>query len=232
MLNFDDFAVLTFDCYGTLIDWEMGIWGALEPVFASHHVPIAREAALERYAALEAELERGPYREYRQVLRGVLEGLGAQAGFTPSEAELASFAESVRDWPAFADSPAALTALHRKYQLAILSNIDDDLLAASARRLGVTFDFIITAQQARSYKPSLNNFRLAFQRVGQPRERILHVAQSLFHDHVPAKALGLHTVWVNRRHDQPGHGATPPAEARPDLEVPDLQSLARAAGLM
>src|SRR5215813_4241868 len=101
MLNFDDFSVLTFDCYGTLIDWETGIWGALEPIFASHGVPIAREAALERYAALEAEIERGPYREYRQVLRGVLEGLGAQSGFTPSEAELAGFAGSVGDWPAF-----------------------------------------------------------------------------------------------------------------------------------
>ncbi len=232
MLNFDDFSVLTFDCYGTLIDWESGIWGALEPIFAAHGAAAEREHALERYATLEAEIERGPYREYRQVLRGVLEGLGAEYGFTPAAGELEGFADSVRDWPAFPDSPAALAALQRKYKLAILSNIDDDLFAYSARRLQVTFDFIITAQQARSYKPSLNNFRLAFSRIGVPPARILHVAQSLFHDHVPAKALGLSTVWVNRRHGQPGSGATPPASATPDLEVPDLQTLAKTIGLM
>ena len=232
MLDFDDFKVLTFDCYGTLIDWETGIWEALSPVFTNHNVPIEREAALQRYAGLEAELERGPYLEYKQILRRVLEGLGQQLGFTPTATELAHFSESVRDWPAFADSPAALQALQRKYQLAILSNIDDDLFAYSAQRLQVNFDFVITAQQARSYKPSLNNFQLAFQRVGQPPARILHVAQSLFHDHVPAKSLGLHTVWVNRRHDRPGFGATPPAAATPDLEVPDLQSLARTIGLL
>src|SRR5262249_28235782 len=123
-------------------------------------------------------------------------------------------------------------ALQRKYKLAILSNVDDDLFTYSARRLGVIFDFIITAQQARSYKPSLNNFHLAFQRIGLPPTRILHVAQSLFHDHVPAKSLGMSTVWVNRRQGQPGAGATPPAQAQPDLEVPDLQTLARTIGLM
>ena len=232
MLHFDEYAALTFDCYGTLIDWETGIWQALAPVFASHDNPIGREAALERYAALEAAIESGPYVEYRQVLRRVLEGLGQQLGFTPAKVELDDFSTSVRNWPAFPDSAAALRALQRKYQLAILSNIDDDLFAYSAQRLGVTFDFIITAQQARSYKPALNNFQLAFQRLGLPPTRILHVAQSLFHDHVPAKSLGLSTVWVNRRQGQPGAGATPPAEAQPDLEVPDLQTLARTIGLM
>ncbi len=232
MLDFDSFSVLTFDCYGTLIDWETGIWQALSPILANHHVSLNQEQALERYAALESELERGPYLEYRQVLRRVVEGLGAQLGFTPTAAELDGFSSSVRDWPAFPDSPAALHALQRKYKLAVLSNIDDDLFAHSAQRLQTTFDFVITAQQARSYKPSLNNFQVAFQRIGQPPARILHVAQSLFHDHVPAKALGLSTVWVNRRHGQPGSGATPPANAAPDLEVPDLQSLARTMGLM
>jgi 2-haloacid dehalogenase len=232
MLNFDDFEVLTFDCYGTLIDWETGIWQALSPVFANHHVTLGREPALEQYATLEAALERGPYLEYKQVLRRVLERLGHRLMFTPNAAELVGFVQSVRDWPAFEDSPAALQALQRKYKLAILSNIDDDLFALSAPKLGVTFDFIITAQQARSYKPSHNNFQTAFERIGLPPAKILHVAQSLFHDHVPAKALGMSTVWVNRRHAQPGSGATPPATATPDLEVPDLQSLAKAMGLM
>ena len=232
MLNFDDFEALTFDCYGTLIDWETGIWRALAPVLANHNNPIGREGTLECYGALEAEIERGPYLEYKQVLRRVLEGLGQQLGFTPTQTELDDFSISVRNWPAFTDSAAALQALQRKYKLAILSNIDDDLFAYSAPRLGVTFDFVITAQQVRSYKPSLNNFHLAFQRIGLPPARILHVAQSLFHDHVPAKSLGMSTVWVNRRHGQPGAGATLPAEAQPDLEVPDLQTLATTIGLM
>ncbi len=232
MLNFDDFEALTFDCYGTLIDWETGIWQALAPVFANNNNPIGREAALERYAALEAEIERGPYVPYKQVLRKVLAGLGRQLGFVPSAAELDDFSVSVRDWPAFPDSGEALRALQRKYKLAIVSNVDDDLFAYSARRLGVNFDFIITAEQACSYKPSLNNFHLAFQRIGLPPARILHVAQSLFHDHVPAKSLGMATVWVNRRQGQPGSGATPPAQVQPDLEVPDLQTLARTIGLM
>ncbi len=232
MLNFDDFDVLSFDCYGTLIDWETGIWQALSLIFSNHNLALGREPALERYAALEAVIEAGPYLEYKQVLRGVLAGLGQQLGFTPTATELQYFSESVRDWPAFPDSPAALQALQRKYKLAILSNIDDDLFAFSQQRLQVSFDFIITAQQARSYKPSLNNFQAAFQRIGLPPARILHVAQSLFHDHVPAKSLGMSTVWVNRRQGLAGYGATPPAEARPDLEVPDLQTLARKIGLM
>jgi len=138
----------------------------------------------------------------------------------------------VKDWPAFPDSAAALQALHKKFRLAIVSNIDDDLFAHSAQRLQVRFDWIITAQQVKSYKPSLNNFRMAFERIGVPQNRILHVAQSLFHDIAPANALGLSSVWVNRRHKKEGSGATPEAQARPDLEVPDLRTLAEKIGLM
>lgn len=232
MLTFSDYDVLTFDCYGTLIDWETGIWQALQPTLAGHGVSLAQDEALELYGELEAAAERGEYREYKAVLRQVLAGLGARLGFTPSEAELATFSQSVKDWPAFPDSARALGALKTKYQLAIISNIDDDLFAYSAQRLQVPFDWVITARQARSYKPSLNNFRVAFERMGVPQNRILHVAQSLYHDIVPAKALGLATVWVNRRHDKAGFGATPAAEAQPDLEVPDLQTLAAQAGAL
>jgi 2-haloacid dehalogenase len=231
MLNFDQFEVLTFDCYGTLIDWEAGIWEALGAVLAGHHVTVTPEKALELYGELESEAERGAYRDYKSVLRAVLEGFGDRLGFTPTPAELQRFAASVKDWPAFPDSPRALQALKRKYKLAIISNIDDDLFAFSAVRLQVQFDWVITAYQAKSYKPSLNNFRFALARIGVPQSKVLHVAQSLFHDVAPAKALGLATVWVNRRHDKAGSGATPPAQAQPDLEVPDLQSLARAIGL-
>ena len=227
MLNFDDFEVLTFDCYGTLIDWETGILEALRPIFSAHRVDLPDEQALEVYGALETEAERGEYMEYRRVLRTVLEGFGQRLGFTPNEEEMQDFSESVKFWPAFADTSLALQSLHSKFKLAILSNIDDDLFAYSARRLGVDLDWVITAQQARSYKPSLNNFRLAFERTGVPPQKILHVAQSLFHDIAPAKSLGLSTVWVNRRKDKPGFGATPAAQAVPDLEVPDLWSLAQ-----
>jgi 2-haloacid dehalogenase len=232
MLNFDRFEVLTFDCYGTLIDWETGIWAALHPALARHRVDMSVENALELYGALESDAERGPYRDYKSVLRSVLAGFGARLGFAPTPEDMESFAASVKDWPAFQDSPRALQALRTKYRLAVISNIDDDLFAFSAQRLQVSFDWVITAQQVKSYKPSLDNFRVAFERIGAPPAKILHVAQSLYHDIAPAKELGLSTVWVNRRHGKPGTGATPPAPARPDLEVPDLASLARAVGLL
>jgi 2-haloacid dehalogenase len=231
MLDFENYEALTFDCYGTLIDWESGIWGALQPTLISHHISVTRDQALELYGELESEAERGEYHDYKTVLRMVLEGLGSRLGFTPTPMQLQQFADSVKDWPAFPDSASALHALKKKYRLAIVSNIDDDLFAFSAKRLQAQFDWIITAQQAKSYKPSLNNFQLAFQRIQLPTGKILHVAQSLFHDIAPAKTLGLATVWVNRRHDQTGFGATPPAQAQPDLEVPDLQTLASLMGL-
>ncbi len=231
MLRLDDFEVLTFDCYGTLIDWETGICRALEPVFAAHGAEWAPERVLELFGELEAEAERGEYREYRAVLGAVLEGLGARLGFRPAAAEVAAFSGSVGDWPAFPDSAGALRALQRRYRLAVVSNVDDDLFAASAARLQVAFDWVVTAQQVRSYKPCLRNFRAAFARIGVPQARILHVAQSLFHDIAPANVLGLSCVWVNRRQGKAGPGATRPAQARPDLEVPDLRSLAAAAGL-
>ena len=227
MLNFDQYAVLTFDCYGTLIDWESGIWAALEPILVAHGVRIGREQALVAYGVLESEIEHGEYVNYKTILRLVLDGFGKRLGFTPTPAELEAFSLSVRDWPAFPDSPAALQALGKKYKLAIVSNVDDDLFAYSAQKLGVTFDWVITAQQVQSYKPAPAHFHEAFRRIGLPRSQILHVAQSLFHDIVTAKSLGLSTVWVNRRHNQGGTGATPPTQATPDVEVPDLASLAR-----
>lgn len=231
MLNFDEFAVLTFDCYGTLIDWETGISQALQPVLAAHKVTMEADKALELYGVLESEAERGDYQPYKTVLRTVLKGFGARLKFTPSEAELTAFSMSVKDWPAFPDSPSALKALATKYKLAIVSNVDDDLFAHSARKLDAPFEWVITAQQVQSYKPAPAHFRTAFERIGLPRAKILHVAQSLFHDIATAKSLGLSTVWVNRRHAQGGAGATPQAEAIPDVEVSDLASLARLVGV-
>lgn len=231
MIDFNRFEVLTFDCYGTLIDWETGILAGLHAVLDSRRVVADDEALLGSYARHEAALTAGPYLRYREVLARSLAGVCAGLGVEPTADELAAFGGSVGDWPAFPDSADALARLHERFRLAVITNCDDDLFAASNRRLGVDFDTVVTAQQVGSYKPSLRNFGLAFLRIGLPRDRILHVAQSLFHDHVPAKKLGLTTVWVNRRHDRPGQGATPAAEAVPDLTVPDMATLATLATL-
>jgi 2-haloacid dehalogenase len=185
------------------------------------------EHLLALFGELESAAEAGPYRTYREVLILVARELGARLGVAVAERDAARFADSVGDWPPFPDTTAALTALGRRFKLAIISNVDDDLFARTNARLGVRFDWIITAQQVKSYKPSPNNFHQALARIGVPKEQVLHVAQSLFHDHVPAQALGIQTVWVNRRGDRPGSGATPPADVVPDLEVPDLATLAR-----
>ena len=231
MIKLENFEVLTFDCYGTLIDWETGLWNSLQPILRNHQIEVSPERALESYGQLEAKIELGEYHQYKTVLKMVLAALGKELGFNPTPEELERFSLSVKDWPTFPDSPKALQALKKRYRLAIISNIDDDLFTFSAQKLGVKFDRVITAQQAKSYKPSLNNFQLAFARIGVPTNKILHVAQSLFHDIVPAQSLGLSTVWINRRLGKEGFGATPPAEVTPDLVFPDLQSLATAAGL-
>lgn len=232
MFAFDTFEVLTFDCYGTLIDWETGIAEALQPVLEKHRIAASMEHVLELFGRLEAQAEQAPYRDYKTVLRTVLQGLGSHLRFQPTEAELQSFATSVTAWPAFADSARALQALHTRYKLAIVSNIDDDLFAASAQRLQVPFDWVITARQVQSYKPALPHFHEALRRIGRPHQHVLHVAQSLFHDIAPARSLGWATVWVNRRHNKPGSGATPPAEAQPDVVVPDLHTLAAMIGVL
>jgi len=228
-LDFAAFDALTFDCYGTLIDWEAGILSGLRRVLDPRGVAPPDGVLLERYAAAEAALEAGPYRRYREVLGGGLEAVAASFGVTPDVAEIAAFGGSVGDWPAFPDSAPALARLKTRFRLGVLTNCDDDLFAASNRRLGVEFDWIVTAEQAGGYKPRIANFELLFERLALPRERILHVAQSLFHDHAPAKSLGLSTVWIDRRHGRPGSGATPPAVAAPDMRFPDMASVAAAA---
>jgi len=228
-IAFAEFEALTFDCYGTLIDWEAGISAALGGMLSKHAIAPDAEELLQRYAGHEAALEAGPYRRYREILAEAAQRVGRDYGVEPSQDEVDAFAASVGEWPAFPDSAAALARLAEGFRLGVITNCDDDLFAMSNRRLGVTFDWVVTAQQAGSYKPDPRNFELAFARMDVPRERILHVAQSLFHDHVPAKALGLTTVWIDRRRDRPGFGATPPAEATPDLVLPDMASLAAVA---
>ena len=228
-LDFDAFDALTFDCYGTLIDWEAGLLGAFAPVLVAHDVTIDDEALLVRYAAHEARLEAGPYLRYRDVLAEGLRGVGTELGFRPTDAEATAFGGSVVDWPAFPDSAAALARLTGRYRLGVLTNCDDDLFAASEERLGIRFDWIVTAEQVGSYKPSPANFERLLATVDVPSDRILHVAQSLYHDHAPAKRMGLTSVWIDRRHDRPGAGATPPAAATADATFPSMASFTDAA---
>ncbi|MDA0182095.1 haloacid dehalogenase type II [Solirubrobacter phytolaccae] len=228
-LDFGAFDALTFDCYGTMIDWESGILAALRPVLGAHGASRDDEQLLELFAHHEAALEAGPYLRYREVLAGALRGIGKDIGFEPTVEEQETFGGSVSDWPAFDDSAAALAQLKERFKLGVITNCDDDLFAASNAKLGVEFDYVITAQQAEGYKPRLENFEFAFARIDVPRDRILHVAQSLFHDHVPAKALGMTTVWIDRRAGRDGGGATPPAAAVPDLTVPTLERFAELA---
>jgi len=227
-VDLDAFDALTFDCYGTLIDWEAGLLAALRQALPGAD-GVVDEALLEAHAGHEAEAERPPYRSYREVLVTCLRGVAADLGLEVADTAVARFAESVSHWPAFPDSAEALARLHQRYRLGVITNCDTDLFAASNEKLGVTFDWVVTAELARSYKPALAGFELAFETIDVPRERILHVAQSLFHDHVPAKQLGLTTVWIDRRHDRPGAGATPPAEATPDARYPSMQAFADAA---
>jgi 2-haloacid dehalogenase len=228
-LDFDGFDALTFDCYGTLIDWEAGILAGLRRVLAPHGVAATDDELLEAYARAEADLEAGPYRRYREVLgeglRRVAYGLGVEA----TADEMSAFGASVGEWPAFPDSAAALGRLAKRFRLGVITNCDDDLFALSNRRLGVAFEWVVTAEQVGAYKSDPRTFEVAFARIGLPRERILHVAQSLFHDHVPARRLGLATAWIDRRRGRPGFGATPPAEATPELVVPDMATFADRA---
>jgi 2-haloacid dehalogenase len=235
-MELTDFDALSFDCYGTLIDWEAGLAAVLGPWARSRGLDLSDEALLTAYSGHESRTEaEHPGEAYPAILADSLRGLGRELGAEVSDEDAGRLARSVPDWPAFPDSPAALADLAGRYRLIILSNVDRDSFAASSRRLGVSFTSVITAQDVGSYKPSPRNFDALLaetDRLGVPRGKLLHVAQSLFHDHVPARQAGLATVWINRRHDRPGWGATPepPAEVRPDWEFPTMRAFADAAG--
>jgi 2-haloacid dehalogenase len=225
MLNFEQFEVLSFDCYGTLIDWESGLLPILQSLLEKYHIKEDDRVLLESFAKFEADAEKETFINYRQVLRKVVTQFGVKYDLRFSETELNSLGESLKNWQPFPDTVDTLKQLKEKYKLAIISNVDDDLFAETAKHLAIEFDYVITAQQVKAYKPSTRNFEIARDRMGIAPEKWLHIAQSIYHDIVPAKSLGLSTIWVNRRKDKEGSGATLPAIAKPDLEIPDLQSL-------
>lgn len=228
-LEFSRFSTISFDCYGTLIDWESGILPVLRALLADHQQNVPDASILELYGEFEAQAESGPYIRYREVLQSVVRSFASRFQFEATPAEIGSLHESVRGWRPFPDTVDALGELQSHYKLVVISNIDDDLFAETRKHLGVKFDGVITAEQARSYKPSLNNFQLALRTLAITPEGLLHAGQSIYHDVVPARALGISTVWVNRRSARPGIGAVRASEGKPDLEVMDLRSLAAAA---
>jgi 2-haloalkanoic acid dehalogenase type II len=220
-----DYQALSFDCYGTLIDWESGIWEALQPLLGANGSEVARSEALTRFGRLESEQEAAtPGMRYPDLLAVVHRDLAGAFGLESTDDLDRTFGDSVPRWPAFTDSAAALQSLSERYRLVILSNVDQDSFAASNEKLGVTFDAIYTAEDIGSYKPDPANFDFLLDHLaagfGIQPSSVLHVAQSLFHDHAPAKAAGLDTVWIDRQRLSSGGdwGATMPVEEPP---VPD-----------
>jgi 2-haloacid dehalogenase len=233
-VDFADYEALSFDCYGTLIDWEAGLAAVLRPWAKRNELALADEQLLTAYSAHEKAAETEyPADLYPDILARSFRGLGAELGIEVSDEDATALATSVPDWPAFPDSADALRLLSQRAKLIILSNVDRASFAASNARLGVEFAAVLTAQDIGSYKPSPRNFAALTaqaRRLGIGEGKLLHVAQSLFHDHVPAKLAGLPTVWINRRHDRPGWGATPApaADVRPDAEFDSIAAFAAA----
>jgi 2-haloacid dehalogenase len=233
-LNLGDFDALSFDCYGTLIDWEAGIAAVLRRWADRNGRQLSDEELLTVYSVHEAKAEQDhPGDLYPLVLARSMRALGEQLAVPVTDAEAEEFGASVPHWPAFADSAEALARLAQRYKLIILSNVDRASFAGSNKRLGVEFTSIVTAQDVGSYKPNPANFdalAAEIDRLGIPKEKLLHVAQSLFHDHVPAKKAGLPSVWINRRHADPGWGATPepPAPVTPDWTFTSMAAFADA----
>ena len=209
----------TFDCYGTLIDWNLGIRRELERLFGVAAAP----HLLDRYHEIERELESAPFNTYREVLTLALERLAQEESIQLPEGEAGALGRSLPDWPPFPEVPSALAELReRGWQLAILSNSDRDLIAASQRVLGVPFDLAIVAEDVESYKPAHRHWERFFEATTADRERHVHVAASLFHDIAPAHELGLRSVWINRLGE--------PADPEPDRELPDLSGLPDTLG--
>ena len=228
MLDLSRFEYLSFDCYGTLIDWESGILRYLRPLLRSKSRDVSDEQILNLYSESEPRQQDLAYRSYREVLSSVVGDFGREFHIDFTGSEASGLADLIRGWEPFPDTVPALKRLKSKYKLAVLSNIDDDLFAFTAPKLGVELDCVVTAQQVQSYKPSLRNFEILLDRPQIDKGRLLHVAESLYHDVIPAQVLGIATVWVNRRQGRPA-AATRLVAAHPDLEVPTVAALADLA---
>lgn len=234
-MDFTRFKALSFDVYGTLIDWETGIWNALQPLISAGGRAIGRDEVLEAYGEVETMQEaETPSLHYRTLLAVVHARLARQWGIAVHAELHERFGGSVPDWPAFPDSREALAYLKQHYRLVVLSNVDGESFAASNRKLGVAFDAVYTAEDIGSYKPDPTNFDFLFRRLNQDlgirQDELLHVAQSLYHDHVPAEEIELASVWIDRRFGMEGQGATKRPQNLPKVggHFPTLADLVAA----
>jgi 2-haloalkanoic acid dehalogenase type II len=232
-MELTDFKVLTFDCYGTLIDWETGMLAALKPLAAKVARPLTPDQILEAHARHESSQQRvTPTHRYRDLLAIVHKRLAEEWGVPAGWEDSVTYGRSVGDWPAFADTADALRTLKRHYKLVILSNVDNESFALSNKKLGVTFDAVFTAEDIGSYKPSPRNFEYMLEKLegyGIKKSEILHTAESMFHDHKPANDFGLASCWIHRRHEREGFGATmnPGAMPRTDFRFTSMAEMAK-----
>ena len=220
-MNNPDCRLISFDCYGTLIDWETGLLTALRSALPS--LDLSDEEILVAFAEIEPQIQATKYKSYRVVLREVLLSFANRCGKCPVNSD--ALANSIATWNPFPETVDALRRLKSKYQLAIVSNIDNDLFAATAHRLIVPFDHVITAEAVGAYKPNHRNFEMLLERTGMKAREIVHVGESLFHDIAPARALGITTVWVNRSNGRTAR-ASKFVATDPDVTVGDLDALA------
>jgi 2-haloacid dehalogenase len=238
MNTFSHFQVLTFDCYGTLIDWKSGLRSALIPILRRHGVAVSLKRLLTLYGQIERDLQsQQPFLDYRSVLQHAVLRLGRVLDFHPTpddascptathnsgQADVSALPDSLPNWPPFPDTVPALKALKQRFKLAIISNTGRDLLSLTLQKLEVDFDWLITSQDVGSYKPSHDNFHYALKTIGLPKSQVLHIAQSMYHDIAPARAIGIATLWINRGDTT----LTPETDTEPDWFAPNLTEATR-----
>ena len=234
MAKLTDFEALTFDCYGTLIDWESGMIEALRPLTSKASRPLKRDEILEAHARHESSQQiQTPTKVYRDLLATVYRRLAEEWHVAASWSDCVAYGRSIRNWPAFVDTVSALQYLKRYYKLAILSNVDNESFSFSNEKLGVEFDAVYTAEDCGSYKPSARNFEYMLAKVktlGIEKNQILHTAESLFHDHATANEQGLASCWIHRRHGKDGSGATMAVAQAPryDFRFESLADMVKA----
>ncbi len=222
-MDYTQFEILSFDCYGTLIDWKRSILDIIHPVISDYSLDIPREDLFRLFLEIDREYTIKDYTSYKEILYGIMDLIATKLNLLLHPNDRTCLVERFGQWEPFDDTVDTLEELHKDYKLAIISNVDDDLFAITNSKLQVEFDFIVTAEQVKSYKPSHNNFRKALSRFGTDSSKVLHLAQSIYHDIIPTNQLGWYNVWVNR-YIEPER--TNPDEY-PNLEVPDLKSFVR-----
>ncbi|MAE76792.1 MAG: haloacid dehalogenase [Planctomycetes bacterium] len=230
MLDWERFELISFDCYGTLVDWEAGILATLQPTLSRHGCTVSDQEALELYAQAESVVEDEGWATYRSVLTRTMEAIANELDLSLDDDERDGFVRSLPEWAPFKDTVPALESLAQRYRLAVIANVDDDLFAQTAPRLEVPFEFIVTAEQVQAYKPSSSVFTAAQARFGLAEGRWLHVAQSRYHDIAPAGALGIDTVHLDRHAGHWTNDATPATSAEPNLTLGSMRELAQLAG--